>query len=150
MPGKTTANNLHGHENKHELLLDDLGGFHFNVKTDSLLEDRYPTSSKSDSHIYVSDTDVKNHVYGISISKDRVRLSFEKHLDTGILAYPACKLVLDQLIELNERPTTVQEFFEEVVRSRRIIWRNETEEMLLFCFEKDGRYLVEAVSFYKS
>ena len=38
MPGKTTANNLHGHENKHELLLDDLGGFHFNVKTDSLLE----------------------------------------------------------------------------------------------------------------
>lgn len=123
----------------------------FSVDTTiAALEDRYPTSSKSDSHIYVSDTDVKNHVYGISISKDRVRLSFEKRLDTGILAYPACKLVLDQLIELNERPTTVQEFFEEVVRSRRIIWRNETEEMILFCFEKDGKYLVEAVSFYKS
>jgi hypothetical protein len=39
LPFKTAANNLHGHEIKHELLLDDLGGFHFSVKTDSLLDD---------------------------------------------------------------------------------------------------------------
>ncbi len=37
LPFKTAANNLHGHEIKHELLLDDLGGFRFSVKTDSLL-----------------------------------------------------------------------------------------------------------------
>lgn len=37
LPFKTAANNLHGHEIKHELLLDDLGGFQFSVKTDSLL-----------------------------------------------------------------------------------------------------------------
>ena len=37
LPFKTTANNLRGHEIKHELLLDDLGGFRFSVKTDSLL-----------------------------------------------------------------------------------------------------------------
>ena len=39
LPFKTAANNLHGHEIKHELLLDDLGGFRFSVKTDSLLEE---------------------------------------------------------------------------------------------------------------
>ncbi len=34
---KTTANNLHDHENTHNSLLDDPGGFHFSVKTGSLL-----------------------------------------------------------------------------------------------------------------
>ena len=37
LPFKITANNLLGHEIKHELLLDDLRGFRFSVKTDSLL-----------------------------------------------------------------------------------------------------------------
>jgi len=38
LPFKTAANNLHGHKIKHELMLDDLGGFRFSVKTDSLLD----------------------------------------------------------------------------------------------------------------
>ena len=37
LPFKTTANNLHGHENKPDLLPGDLGGLHFDAKSDSLL-----------------------------------------------------------------------------------------------------------------
>ena len=39
-PCKTTSNNLHDHENNHNLLPDDLGSLHFGAKSDSLLAKR--------------------------------------------------------------------------------------------------------------
>jgi hypothetical protein len=98
---------------------------------------RYPHSSIVGRHVYVSDADSHDHVYGIDLSdgssSGQLRVFFER---PGVQrpAYPPCEGLTAAIKKQYGEPSAVQEFAEEKAWNRRVIWRRDGESLSLNCF----------------
>ena len=97
---------------------------------------RYPRSSFRDRHVYISEEDSHDHIYGLDLADSgnaRVRIWFERHRREHH-QYPRCEQVVAVITKQYGQPAVVQEFDEERCRNRRLIWRHSEEELSLLCF----------------
>jgi hypothetical protein len=109
---------------------------------------RYPGSYEANSHIYVSEDDSHDHIYGISISSTRTLLHFERRLENGGVLYPLCRSLFDQIFTSYGGPDVVQSFNEEASPVHRRVWNKGNERLVLRCFETDGTRFAEHVELF--
>jgi hypothetical protein len=97
---------------------------------------RYPRSSITGRHVYVSEVDSHDHIYGIDLPRSgdpRVRISFERR-GRQRHDYPRCQQVIALITKQYGEPAVVQKFDEERSRNRRLIWRRGEDNLSLLCF----------------
>jgi hypothetical protein len=102
---------------------------------------RYPRSSFTGRHVYVSEADSHDHIYGIDLpgtGEPRVRVLFERWR-RGHNDYPRCEQVAAVIKKQYGEPAVLQEFDEERSRNRRLIWRSGEDELSLLCFHMGRR-----------
>ena len=116
-------------------------GFVFGgLSLQTTLEDakkRYPRSTIVGRHVYVSDADAHDHVYGIDLPDGgtvrRLKVFFERSGSQGA-EYPPCERLVKTIRTQYGEPSRVQEFDEERARNRRVSWVRGREELSLVCF----------------
>jgi len=99
---------------------------------------RYPHSSINGGHVYVSEADSHDHIYGIDLPRpgqpsSHIRVFFERR-GRERNEYPRCEQVAGIISKQYGRPAAVQEFREERSWNRRLLWRRGEEELSLICF----------------
>ncbi len=117
---------------------------------------RYPNSRRTAGTIYVSEKDVRDHVYGILISSHghftRVRLTFERKLraadGTRRMVFPTCNSVYQRFAREHGPQTSSQKYYEAMTETHKRIWSAGRETATLLCFkDNSGQWRVEAIEF---
>jgi len=107
---------------------------------------RYSRSLFTGRHVYVSEADSHDHIYGIDLpgsGEPRVRIFFEyRRRDHN--EYPRCEQVATAIRRQYGKPANIQEYDEERSRNRRLIWRSGNEELSLLCFQMGRQPLFAA------
>jgi hypothetical protein len=107
---------------------------------------RYPHSSITGGHVYVSEADSHDHIYGIDLpgtGNPRLRIFFERR-GRQRHDYPRCEQIAAAIRQQYGEPAVVQEFDEERSRNRRLIWRRGDEDLSLLCFRMGRQPLYAA------
>ena len=105
---------------------------------------RYPTSTITDRHIYLSTSDAHDHISTIELPAQsrerRLKMFFERTGANGP-QYPWCEDVLALLREPYGEPAATQRFYEGTSSARRMLWQRGKEVLSLACFSTDARPL---------
>jgi hypothetical protein len=112
---------------------------------------RYPRSSLSGNYMELSAADTHDHIYSIELPgmarQGRFRLGFERPESQGAAGrYRSCDKVEADIKARYGPPDDIDEYREELVLNRRLVWRGQSETLYLHCFRmKGGIFLVEAL-----
>lgn len=109
---------------------------------------RYSSSELSGSHLFISEQDSHDHIYGISVYDHQTLLAFERKAYSGEVSYPLCRSIFNKIFSAYGGPHIVQRFHEETMQTHRRVWRNGDERIALRCFEKGGSRYAERVELY--
>ena len=112
-----------------------------------ILQKRYPHSTITGGHVYVSAADSHDHIYGIDLpggaGSPTIRIFFERR-GRKRNEYPRCGEVEAVIKRQYGDPAVVEEFEEEQARNRRLLWRRGKDDLSLLCFQMGRQPLFAA------
>jgi hypothetical protein len=108
---------------------------------------RYPNSTVTGSHVYVSPKDTHDHIFGIELFSPKPSSSLRIDFESPDRKYPLCEVIERSIVSRHGPPSEVREFHEEAAKNRYLVWKLELETVQLQCFKFDetAGYFAEAI-----